>query len=339
MKQIILPFILLCLVHSSFAQSADTLKAWFYRGFDLAKEYSLYSNEVNWDSLETELDPVVQKIQDLNDLKIPLTQIINELKDHHGRFLYQFQPWAYMTDSHSRQKDKRPNDMAKWRAVNYENGGHQTEMLAEEIGYIKVVGVGPQEDIEAVAAQIRNGIANLAEQGAQKWVLDLRYNGGGNMFPMLEGLAPLLGEGAIGGAKMGSGERVAWQIQNGHFCRGGQCPIDLPPNPEISSDSEVAVLLSRYTVSSGEVVATCFKGRKNTLFIGEASGGYVTETNWAPIGENLVMSIAVSRYMDRWGNVYYENIPVDEEVEFEIVDDFEKDEGIQAALRWLKTKK
>jgi len=62
--------------------------------------------------------------------------------------------------------------------------------------------------------------------------------------------------------------------------------------PKISTDEKVAVLLSRYTVSSGEVVAVSFKGRENTKFFGEATGGYTTVNGYDLIDEELVLIIS-----------------------------------------------
>jgi hypothetical protein len=40
--------------------------------------------------------------------------------------------------------------------------------------------------------------------------------------------------------------------------------------------------------------------------------------------------------MDRWGNVYYENIPVDQELTFEPEKLLSADTGVRAALKWLR---
>lgn len=342
MKKQLLFIISLFFIHTLNAQSPDTLKAWFYRAFDMAQQQSLYAAEINWDSLKAELEPAAQKMQTLDDLKAPLSGIINALRDHHGRFFYKFQPLAYLTDysKPSRGKPQKPSIRYSVALMKRTEYGHAFEMKGKDIGYLRIVGIGPQQDIQQEAKVIRDGIAGLARQGATKWILDLRFNGGGNMYPMLEGLAPLLGEGKIGGAQFASGWTADWYIQDGDFYRSGYGPIHLPPNPEISPEAKVAVLISPFTMSSGEVVATCFKERKNTIFIGEATGGYVTETNWQPISEDLFMSIAVSRYMDRTGKIYYVDIQPDVEIDLgappEKLDAKMINEDIEAAIDWLK---
>ena len=47
-------------------------------------------------------------------------------------------------------------------------------------------------------AQLTKVIHNLDKINVNGWVIDLRFNNGGNMYPMLAGLSPLLPKGLIG---------------------------------------------------------------------------------------------------------------------------------------------
>lgn len=97
-------------------------------------------------------------------------------------------------------------------------------------------------------------------------------------------------------------------------------------------------LTSCWTVSSGEVVATCFKGRPNTKFFGEATGGFTTNNNWEIINDQLILNISTGIYCDRNGIIYDKNIPVDVEIPFEVVKETEKDKSVIEAIKWLKQK-
>ena len=65
-------------------------------------------------------------------------------------------------------------------------------------GYLKIVGIGPRADMEKEAKNIRNAINNLSKTEVEKWIVDLRYNTGGNMNQMVTGLATLIGDGMLG---------------------------------------------------------------------------------------------------------------------------------------------
>ncbi|MFD2419292.1 S41 family peptidase [Amycolatopsis pigmentata] len=47
------------------------------------------------------------------------------------------------------------------------------------------------------------------------WIVDLRHNGGGNMWPMVTVLAPLLGNGTIGHFVSADGRRTTWSLSEG----------------------------------------------------------------------------------------------------------------------------
>jgi len=156
------------------------------------------------------------------------------------------------------------------------------------------------------------------------------------MYPMLAGLGPLFCDGAVGGETDVTGDRlVNWAMASGNFFYGDSNYIELPASDSISCPAKTAILISRYTASSGEVVATTFKGRPKTRFFGERSAGYTTVTNWEPISDDLFMSISVSYYVDRTEQVYKTTIPPDTAIDFDPTPELEKDPFVSTALMWL----
>lgn len=156
------------------------------------------------------------------------------------------------------------------------------------------------------------------------------------MEPMIAGLAPLIGEGYIGGAVNGQNETSkTYKIQKGQFSNYNRiaCPMD--NQPTIDSTEKVAVLLSRYTISSGEMLAITFKGRANTRFIGEPTAGYTTGNGFDPVNDEIALVISQDVFMDRNGVVYYDRVGVDEAVEFGHMVDLVDDLQLEMALVWL----
>jgi C-terminal processing protease CtpA/Prc len=328
---VMFPFVL-------FAQTED-YSALVQKALEQAKEHSLYTTEVNWDSLAKVVLEQAQEVKTKDDLKIPLTSIINGIRDHHARFFYNYQPIAYFTDrANTRSTDTRKRDQVIWKKVNYESK-HEFQMIGKKTGYVKIIGINPQVDLQKESEYIRNNIIELARKGAKKWIIDLRSNGGGNMYPMLAGLAPIIGDGLVGSDVDYNGKTAyQWSIKHGDFYYGQYRAVSLPKTNTIQKNTKVVVLTSKYTVSSGEVVATIFKGRPNTYFIGEATGGYTTVVNQYAISDQLMLALSLSYYSDRNGTVYKQNIPVDQEIPFEIID-LKKDKAIKAAKKWLKKRR
>jgi C-terminal processing protease CtpA/Prc len=209
------------------------------------------------------------------------------------------------------------------------------KLLENKIGYLKVVGIG-QGNVKEQADFIRKGLVDLKEKGADKWILDLRFNGGGNMEPMISGLAPLIGEGHIGGAINNRNEVTRqYKIENGQFNNNGRIVCEMDDSPKIEATEKVAVLLSRYTISSGEMVAVAFKGRNNTRFIGEESAGYTTGNGFDQINEELALVISQDVFADRNNIRYDKSVGVDEKVEFQHSSDLKNDKQIAKAIEWL----
>lgn len=167
--------------------------------------------------------------------------------------------------------------------------------LANGLGYIDVPGVvggGDSFDRDSVAA-IRGADATPI----CGWVVDLRRNVGGNMWPMLHAVRPILGEGNPFTYRYGKGP---WSQEPVYLLK--------QPNPAI------AVLTSRLTVSSGELLAVAFRGPPTTRTFGEATSGLSTSNMNYPLVDGAMLVVTTSRAADRTGRVYDGPIQPDQPV-------------------------
>lgn len=298
------------------------------------KAQSLYTDDTDWGIIEDALEKQIGTIQTDEDMKKTLNTVLNHIRDSHGRFFYKDQMFAHFTDwGNERNRGTRPIDQDARHRFEVEHN-HQFELLGDYTGYVKIKGIGT--DINEQAVHIRSNLEELAKEGAKNWILDLRYNTGGNLHPMMAGIGPLLCNGVVGGEANAKGEIIGkWTMTDGNFYLREYNEIPLPVSEGVRCNADVAVLISRYTVSSGEAVATTFKGRPNSKFFGEFTGGLTTVTNWEPINEELTMSIAVSYYADRNNNVFKQNLHPDENIEFSSELALNMDPAIIAAQNWL----
>ena len=313
-----------------FSQSIDINK---YPALKMAKETSLYRNDVDWELIAKEY----VKLSASSESKTAQYEyLINALGDEHGIFrnAETFQIIANYTEA---TKENRTFDAKFHNEVLNDINARFSYREINGVGYLKVVGIGPQYPMEEDAAMIQHAIAELKEKGIDKWIVDLRYNGGGNMNPMLSGLSALLGTGDIGGSSDKSGDEVQqFRIKKGKFYDTGNLVIDIKNPVKKEIKGRVAVLLSKYTASSGEIVAVAFKGRKNTRFFGERTRGLTTVTGFDRIDEKTIMLISKAYYRDRDNNIYDKGVEVDEEIEFEEFATFNEDKAIQKSMEWLK---
>lgn len=340
MKKRILFFVFLFCITCSYGQTNYTLL--IDSVLQKAKETSMYSSIINWDSLTKQVKVKAENAKTIQELKPAFETLLNGLRDHHGKVInskdYSYIAW--FTDyKNKRYIDNRLFDNETWKIVNDTALKFEYKLLNGRIGYLKIVGIGPNVDIQKEAEKIRAAVIKLSKNKVNNWIIDLRYNGGGNMYPMVTGLGTLIGDGIVGKLVSSSKDTLfSWRILNGNFIYDVPDVVTLKNNPKFKSLPKVAVLTSRWTVSSGEILATCFKGRPNTKFFGEATGGYTTNNNWEIINEQVILNISTGIYCDRNGNIYDKNIPVDVEIPFEVVKETEKDNCINEAIKWLKQK-
>ena len=303
-----------------------------------SKEISYYAKSVDWEELSIKMYEAAQGAEEIEDLKPALEVLLNGLRDHHGhiRKTTDYSIIASFTDyENSRNRDTRDYDPEIWKIVNDINSRYEYALLPNHIGYLKIVGVGPNLDGQKEAEKIRNSIAELYKNKVNKWIVDLRYNGGGNINVMLAGIAPLFDTDTIVTIQ-GPDENViaSAEIRENNFWYRGSNVFPIDDNLKIKNP-KIAVLTSRWTTSSGEFVAVAFKGQNNTRFFGEATEGKTTENSWEIISNELALIISTGIYCDRNGNAYFENVKPDEEIPFIVEENREKDKVIIEAINWL----
>ena len=133
------------------------------------------------------------------------------------------------------------------------------------------------------------------------WIVDLRENTGGTMFPMLTVLAPLLGDGPAGSFVTADGTRRPWEIRDGRFLGDGRNMSSLP-NPVRFPRRPIAVLTSGDTASSGEAALVALRGLARSF--GSPTAGSATGNDVVDLGGGARLLLTAARDADRTGRVY-----------------------------------
>lgn len=182
--------------------------------------------------------------------------------------------------------------------------------MPANIGYIKVNAFsGTAEQAAALAVSLQGQIKAQDSEDLIGWIVDLRNNGGGNMWPMITGIGPILGEGIAGYFASPDGAKTPWTYSAGASMAGGNTIISVAqPYVLINSAPKVAVLLDNGVASSGEVVAISFIGRPNTKSFGSATCGLSTANAAYPLSNGYTLILTTAKLADRNGTVY--GVPV-----------------------------
>jgi hypothetical protein len=184
-------------------------------------------------------------------------------------------------------------------------------------------------------------VADLLAQKPDGWLVDLRGNGGGNMWPMLGGITAILGEGYLGSFRAPGGGGSTWFLKDGTVStRPGVAESVQSRTPGPSSSLAdlpwLAVLFDRGTASSGEAVAISFAGRPRSRSFGEHTAEFSTANQNFQLPDGAMLLLCSSVEVDRTGRLYPDGLDPDVAIPTpESRPAKDADAVIQAAEEWI----
>lgn len=174
----------------------DSINTFLDKSLTLLQTYSLERNKVDWPQLRQAVYQRAQGAQTIRDLLPLYSYIFEQLKDDHGWLTYQNKTYKW------RNKARLPYPNATVKAELAKKPGIQVKLLSHHVGYLRLPGINAGGSLEKqrVAAQmVLDSVCRLNSDKITAWIIDLRLNDGGAMAPMLGGIAPLIGDGHLGG--------------------------------------------------------------------------------------------------------------------------------------------
>ena len=207
-----------------------------------------------------------------------------------------------------------------------------TPSVPPDIGYVRVgsfsgSGLTPVE----FAVDVQRRIAAADKAGLAGWIVDLRGNGGGSMWPMVAGLGPIIGEGTLGAFVDPDNQVTYWTYANGASALAGATQVQVPsPYSLVRPAPRVAVLTDCQVASAGEGTAIAFRGRPNTRSFGRQTMGISTTLRIFPMSDGATLNLTVSTMADRNATRY--GVPV---VPDEVVSD--PSATVARAIEWLRS--
>ena len=198
------------------------------------------------------------------------------------------------------------------------------------IGYVRVRGFSGSAD-EAVlfATRIQDSIRARDVGDLVGWIVDLRGNTGGNMWPMVAGVGPVLGEGVAGYFIDPDGVATVWEYRGGaSWLEGSPLQRVAAPYALRREDPRVAVLTDNGVASSGEAVAVSFRQRPGTRSFGSATCGLSTANLAYALSDGARLVLTVAVMADRKRTPYGAALQPDELITT-------ADRVVERAVAWL----
>lgn len=300
---------------------------------DYIEENSVKRNEINWENFREEAYKNARGAQVPSETYLAIGLALSQLNDNHSWFLDPQESGDFIDPQGSSDFDEITNPPQ----FSFEPKG---ELIKNKIGYIFMPGfVGEGNVANEFATTIQTLIATIDSSNPCGWIIDLRHNEGGNPWPVLAGIGPILGEGRVGSFVSPDGQTVAyWYYSDGQADQEKSTSTPVQVTGEAyqlqSALPPVAVLFGRRTASGGEFVVVAFIGRPNTQSFGQPTRGATT----APVGHMLsdgaIIVLASFSYADRTGQVYTDRITPDNVIDLYAAAD-DSDPTLTAATQWL----
>ena len=307
-------------------------RKYLQRALDVMQERSVRRDSINWKDLRAETMRWARGAETPSDTYPALRYAIERLGDDHS-FLVPASAHDPGSGHEHGQTDGSESEKG------WEGPSPHGEMLPDRLAYVRVPRFsGSDAEATAFADSLHRLVAHLDQQGACGWIVDLRRNVGGNMWPMLAGLGPVLGEGQAGQFVYPDGSTVDWWYRSGSAGQGADTLAQVSGAPHVIRQDErppVAVLTGERTMSSGEAIAVAFRGRQNARSFGRPSRGLSTSNEGISLSDGATLVLTTSVFADRTGRTYGGPIRPDVRVNADEEAAPSEDAVVDAAGAWL----
>lgn len=193
----------------------------------------------------------------------------------------------------------------------------------KDFGYIKVGSFSKNphstnhntSEATAYISELLDSIKKYDQPGLKGWIIDLRYNSGGNMWPMLTALTPFLSDGELGSFRSADINQT-WMLNNNVIYLDGKMQSDViaqhAKQYKIKNGSKkIAVLIKRRTASSGEAVGIALRTVKGAKFFGTTTNGFATANKPIQLRNKEALILTTSEMYDYKGVRFPQGIKPD----------------------------
>jgi len=317
-------------------QADPRARAYLTEVLDLLENRSLNKHRVDWPDVRRRALAELGQAQTTADTYPAIALALRALGDEHTFFVRPEEATAFTEDPLVGD----PTAPLGPEQAHVPSG----QLVDGDIGHLTLPG-----NVGSLAGYARTGgdtVRRLDRSRPCGWVVDLRGNTGGAVYPMLDAVAPLLGDGLLGAFVDADGHQRNWLLDRGRITIGGDVvPRDLPGDPAIHdytthndyvlsrSNPPVAVLTDAQTASAGEATLIAFRGRAQTRSFGDHTAGFATGNVTHPLSDGAVLVLTESADLDRTGH-RYDNTPIPPDQQVARVDG--RDAVLEAATAWLR---
>lgn len=178
---------------------------------------------------------------------------------------------------------------------------------------------------DSVYVNIVINALKIHKEDAQGVIIDLRGNHGGNMYPMIAAVSPLIKDGTILRFQSGGRHIKVMPVSLDFVMRSQKIAVDdIFRMPE---RIPIAILIDGMTASSGEATLLAFRGMDNVQTFGTPTAGYASANASYVLSDGYTLALTVGKEIARTGEVFCDD-PIEP--------DMLTEKPLEDAVIWIK---
>lgn len=274
----------------------DSVGKYLSAAIDTMQKYSIHRDSVNWKKLRKNTFEIAKGASTYSQTYPAIRKALFALGDNHSFFKTpeQYQQWLKMGDE-------------QVKTIKFPKG----RISENNIAFIDLYSFfsGDSHQSLLYASQLHKIIKDLDSKDPSGWIINLMWNRGGNMWPMLVGIGPLIGEGIHGHFLDAEGKLIPWMYTNGKAIMGNEIMMKISNPYKVKNiDLPVAVFINDRTASSGEAILISFIGRPKTKIFGAPTAGLSTANRDFSLIDGARLILTAAYFTDRKGNIFGDKI-------------------------------
>jgi C-terminal processing protease CtpA/Prc len=292
---------------------SDSAKVYLNKAISIIENRAYYRDRVVWSEIKDSCNALARNASTPRETYDAIRYALRSLNDHHSSLV-------------------GPVSMKRLANLTVEQNPKPIVRLSTEgIGCIFMPGFSGLNDAQLLlyVSRLCAQLDSVARTGVRGWVLDLRKNTGGNMWPMLASLRWFLPSDSLGAFVGLKGGKVWWD-------RGFGLSLRPPPMDSTLASTftqlPMAVLQGDTTASSGEAVLVAAKGRPHTRTFGRPTSGLSSSNSMFWLSDSAVIFLTTQVFADRFGTIYGRPIVPDVQIAPE---EKSEDPALAQAISWI----
>ena len=153
----------------------------------------------------------------------------------------------------------------------------ESKMLDNNIGYIQLLSFS-----EGCAEELKSEFEKLKDQGAKKYVIDLRYNTGGLVDECTKIASYFLPIGSV--------------VYHTRVASGAQDDVITKTQP-IDTDSQIVLLVNEYSASASEILAGALKDLNRARLVGKKTYGKGVIQGLFQMQDGSALKLTIAEYL------------------------------------------